>query len=138
MNRVQRRYKMGKINNNRGMTLIEIMTVVGIIGIIMMISIPAWLRQREYTRGLACQENLTKIEHAKEMYIFAKNLKAGDPVDMTDLWEPGGTGYLKHQPHCPAGGSYTANVVNTDPTCSFSGSELFHSALHSLQAISNP
>jgi len=117
----------------RGMTLIEIMTVVGIIGIIMMISIPAWLRQREYTRGIACQENLTKIEHAKEMYIFAKNLKAGDPVDMTDLWQTDRTGYLKHEPRCPAGGAYTANVVNTAPTCSFSGSEVFNSALHSLQ-----
>jgi len=108
-----------------GLTLIEIMTVVGIIGVLLMIVLPGWLRQREQTRGIACQENLTKIEHAKEMYTFEHNLRGGDNVEMEDLWETDGTGYLKKEPKCPAGGVYTANPVNTDPTCSYNGSEPF-------------
>jgi len=107
------------------LTLLEIVTVLGIIGIIIFIAVPSWLRQREQSRGIACQENLTKIDHAKELYIFDKNLKGGDPVDMTDLWRADGKGYLKAKPRCPAGGIYTANPVNVDPTCSFNGREVF-------------
>jgi competence protein ComGC len=107
------------------MTLLEIITVLGIIGIILFIAIPSWLRQREQTRGIACQETLTKIEHAKEMYIFDKNLKGGDPVDLSDLWQTDSKGYLKFKPRCPAGGQYTVNPVNVDPTCSFYGQEVF-------------
>ena len=107
------------------MTLLEIVTVLGIIGIILFIAIPSWLRQREQSRGIACQENLTKIEHAKELYIFDKNLTGGAPVDMSDLWQTDGKGYLKSKPRCPGGGQYTANPVNVDPTCSFNGQEVF-------------
>lgn len=112
------------------MTLLEILTVLGIIGILLLIALPGWLRQREHSRGIACQENLTKIEHAKEMYIFDYNLKKGESVEMTDLWEEDATGYLKREPFCPAGGDYTANVVDTDPTCSFFGQELFSTTAH--------
>jgi len=115
------------------MSLIEIMTVLGIIGIILIIAIPGWIRQREYTRGISCQENLTKIEHAKEIYIFEFNLNKGDYVDLEYLYEDDGTGYLKKKPVCPAGGEYSANPVNEDPTCSYSGQELFDStAPHKL------
>lgn len=117
----------------RGMTLVEIMTVLGIIGILLIIAIPGWIRQREQSRGIACQENLTKIEHAKEIYTFDKNLNEGDQVEVDDLWEEDGTGYLKKEPKCPAGGAYYANPVNTDPTCSYNGSELFeNTAPHKL------
>jgi prepilin-type N-terminal cleavage/methylation domain-containing protein len=115
------------------MTLLEIMIVLGIIGIILFIAIPGWMRQREQTRGIACQENLTKIDHAKEIYIFDKNLKGGDPVDLSALWQTDGKGYIKFKPRCPGGGQYTANPVNVDPTCSFYGHEVFPgSAQHKL------
>jgi Tfp pilus assembly protein PilE len=115
-------------------TILEMMIVVTIIGIILFIAVPSWLRQREQSRGVACQENLTKIEHAKEMYIFEKRLNDGDPVDMTDLWQQDGKGYLKYEPHCPGGGIYSANPVNTAPTCSFNGHEVYEGiAQHKIQ-----
>lgn len=110
------------------MTLVEIMCVLGIIGIILMIAIPGWIRQREASRGVACQENLTKIEYAKEMYAFEYKLRGGHDVDMSDLWEEDGTGYLKYAPDCPAGGIYTANPISAKPSCTYYGHELFSSA----------
>ncbi len=54
----------------KGFTLVEIMIVVAIIGIIIAIAVPAFLRARENSRATACQENLTKIDGAKEQYAL--------------------------------------------------------------------
>jgi prepilin-type N-terminal cleavage/methylation domain-containing protein len=117
-----------------GMTLLEIMIVFAIMGILLMIAVPGWLRQREQSRGVACQENLTKIEYAKEMYTFDNNLRKGATIEITDLYNSGDNqGYLKKEPDCPGGGEYSANPVDSDPTCSYYGSELFDSsAKHAL------
>ncbi len=54
----------------KGFTLVEIMIVVAIIGIIIAIAVPAFLRARENARGRACQENLSKIDGSKEMWAL--------------------------------------------------------------------
>jgi prepilin-type N-terminal cleavage/methylation domain-containing protein len=110
------------------MTLVEIMVVLAIIGIIVMIAIPGWIRQRESSRGVACQENLTKIEYAKEMYAFEHKLHGDFDLEMSDLWSEDGTGYLKYEPDCPAGGLYTVNPINIKPSCSYFRHELFSGA----------
>jgi type II secretion system protein G len=107
----------------KGFTLVEIMIVVAIIGIIIAIAVPAFLRARENSRGRACQENLSKIDGAKEQYALEFNLSNGSSVSMADLINPpnttaAGQGYLKRTPVCPSGGSYTENVIGTDPECS--------------------
>lgn len=127
----------GFLKKRRGMTLIEIMIVLAITGILLMIAIPGWLRQREFTRAIACQENLTKIEHAKEQYIFEHNLNAGAVIQLEYLYEGDNTGYLKKEPFCPAGGIYEPNPVNTDPTCSFYGMELFETQRHRLPNVND-
>ena len=105
----------------KGFTLVEIMIVVAIIGIIIAIAVPAFLRARENSRGRACQENLTKIDGSKEQYALEFRVSNGATIDMDNLLNPNGsgvgTGYLKREPVCPGGGSYTVNVVGTDPTC---------------------
>jgi prepilin-type N-terminal cleavage/methylation domain-containing protein len=114
---------MRSLAHNRGFTLLEIMIIIGIMSIIVMIAIPTWLRQRELTRGAACQENLAKIDQAKELYALESRLTNGTPVVMSDLVRSKQTGYLKYEPHCAAGGSYGVNPIGTDPTCSYYGSE---------------
>lgn len=111
----------------KAFTLIEIMIVVAITGIIISIAVPAWLRAREQASARACQENLSKIEGAKEVYTLEFNLRVGASVQLTDLYASGGavTGYIRKKPNCPAGGTYSANVVGVDPTCSYNGSEFF-------------
>ena len=105
------------MTKKRGFTLVEIMIVVAIIGIIIAIAIPSFIRARETSRARACQENLAKIDGAKEQYALDENLGQGDPVAMADLVGP--TLYIKREPECPAGGAYTVDAVGTDPTCSY-------------------
>jgi prepilin-type N-terminal cleavage/methylation domain-containing protein len=104
-----------------GFTLVEIMIVVAIIGIIVTIAIPGFLRARETSRARSCQENLTKIDGAKEQYALDRNLAHNAAISggWTDL--VGGTNYLKSQPTCSAGGTYTMNAIGTAPTCNYVG-----------------
>jgi prepilin-type N-terminal cleavage/methylation domain-containing protein len=106
-----------KIFRKKGFTLVEIMIVVAIIGIIIAIAVPAFLRARENARGRACQENLSKIDGAKEQYALEKRLSNGSAAPlMTDL--AGTRQYIKQEPRCPSGGSYDILPIGTDPTCS--------------------
>ena len=113
----------------RGFTLVEIMIVVAIIGIIIAIAVPAFLRARENSRGRACQENLSKIDGSKEQYALEFNLSNGSTVTMDNLLTPGsaasGQGYLKKTPICPSSGTYTTNIIGTDPTCSYTADPAF-------------
>jgi prepilin-type N-terminal cleavage/methylation domain-containing protein len=119
---------MKKKKTSLGMTLIEIMLVLGLIGILIALAVPGWIRQRESARGFACQENLSKIDGAKELYTYEHKLRPGAIIKLSDLWAADGTGYLKKEPKCPGGGTYAVNPVNTDPTCSYYGKELFESS----------
>jgi len=67
-----------------------------------------------------CQENLYKIDGAKEQYALEHNLAEDAKVSMSDLIGP--QAYIRQTPICPSGGTYTVNVMGTDPTCSI-GSE---------------
>lgn len=106
----------------RGFTLVEIMIVVAIIGILIGIAVPGFIKARKTAQGKSCNENLAKIDGAKETYALENNLTTGDPATIADLCAPdstgaAGTGYLKKTPKCPAGGAYTENAIGTDPTC---------------------
>lgn len=107
----------------KGFTLVEIMIVVAIIGILIAIAVPGFLRARENSRGQACQENLTKIDGAKEQWALENKLSNGTSTGSgTAFLEDenifGANGYVKKEPNCPSGGTYTVNAVGTDPECS--------------------
>jgi hypothetical protein len=76
------------------------------------------------SRGIACQENLAKISDAKEQYAMEFRISNGSSITYPDdlLSPPNATaanqGYLKATPVCPSLGTYTPNVIGTDPTCS--------------------
>jgi prepilin-type N-terminal cleavage/methylation domain-containing protein len=110
----------------KGFTLVEIMIVVAIIGILIAIAVPGFLRARENSRGQACQENLTKIDGAKEMWVLEVKFSNGSdpPADfLTNEKYFGPNGYVKKKPVCPSGGTYTVNKIGIeDPTCSIGSS----------------
>lgn len=110
-------------NKNKAFTLVEIMIVVAVIGIILAIAMPAFLRAREVSRARACQENLAKIEGAIIMHATEKKLQQSSPVEFSDLVKDEGTGYLKRVPTCPANGEYTITTVAAAPTCSIGENE---------------
>lgn len=101
----------------RGFTMIEIMIVIAIIGIVIALAVPAWLRARETARGLVCQENLTKIDGAKEQWSLENNKGAGSNVGWDDLVGP--ELYIKTKPSCPTGNEYTINVIGSDVSCPY-------------------
>jgi prepilin-type N-terminal cleavage/methylation domain-containing protein len=111
----------------KGFTLVEIMIVVAIIGILIAIAVPGFLRARENSRGQACQENLTKIDGAKEQW--ALEFKHSNGTDLTDsdaflndVNIFGTSGYVKKTPKCPSSGTYTVNNIGTDPECNIGSS----------------
>lgn len=119
----------GTLRSRRGFTLVEIMIVVAIIGIIIAIAVPAFLRARENSRGTACQENLSKIDGAKESYAMEFRLANGAACDFPQLINPNGAatgeGYLKAQPQCPSGGAYFVASIGAPPQCTIGGNGNF-------------
>lgn len=104
----------------KGFTLIEIMIVVLIIGILLAIAVPNFIKARETSRAKACISNLKQIDAAKEQWAMDNKKTTGDvPTWPTDL--VGSANYIKKEPACPSGGSYTVGAIGTDPVCSIGG-----------------
>lgn len=94
------------------------MIVVGIIGIIIAIAIPGWIRARSQTRMRACQENLTKIDGAIQQLALEMNLAPNATIVPGDLLNPGEKkGFLTQFPTCPSGYTYTVSTIAQEPIC---------------------
>jgi prepilin-type N-terminal cleavage/methylation domain-containing protein len=107
---------------NRAFTLVEIMIVVLIIGILMAIAVPNFVKARESSRRSTCVANLKQVDSAKEQWAMDTRRNAGDACALTDL--VGATLYMKANPTCPSGGTYTVGNVGANPTCSIAGHAL--------------
>lgn len=114
----------------KGFTLIEIMIVVGVIGIVIAVAVPGFIKARRTSQARACQENLSKIHGAKEQWAIEELKTQGDsapePSQLAD------SGYLKKDPDCPSGGAYSSNNTGIDPTCTSTDKG------HNLNDIGNP
>src|SRR5919199_1020769 len=119
--RLEAREEMSKFFKKvrRGFTLVEIMIVVLIIGILLAIAVPNFIKARETSRTKSCVANLKQIDSAKEQWAMDNKQQNGATVAMTDL--VGTSAYLKSTPSCPSGGTYTVGTIGTAPTCSISG-----------------
>lgn len=107
----------------RAFTLVEIMIVVLIIGILMGIAVPNYVRSRAQTQRNSCISNLRALEQAKELYVYDQQLQTGDTVDAAAAW----AAYAKTPyPTCQAGGTYTVNVVGTPVVCSLAAAPNLH------------
>ena len=112
--------KMKRNNMRKGaFTLVEIMIVVLIIGILMAIAVPNFVKARDSSRKNSCIANLKQTDSAKEQWAMDNKKDAGAAVAYTDL--VGATLYMKSTPSCPSGGTYTVNAIGTNPACDKTG-----------------
>ncbi len=104
-------------HSNRGFTLIEIMIVVLIIGILLAIAVPNFVKARDSARTKSCVSNLQQIQAAKQQW--AMDTKAAGTATPSSANLFGSTAYIRSIPVCPAGTvAYVISPVDTDQACS--------------------
>jgi prepilin-type N-terminal cleavage/methylation domain-containing protein len=103
-------------------TLVEIMIVVAIIGLLLAIAVPNFVKTRQLAQSRACMNNLRQIESAKQIW-GVEHGKTGKDTPVESDWV-GPLLYIKEMPRCPASGTYNFNSISTTPTCSIGGHTL--------------
>ncbi len=104
----------------KGFTLIELMIVISIIGVIISIAIPGFMRARRVAQARACQANLRNISGAIAQWAMENRAQRGTEITWDDLLEPPASipdPYLRSLPSCPAGGEYIINETGLPPFC---------------------
>jgi len=113
------------MKQNKGFTLVEIMIVVAIIALLAAIAIPSFMKSRQDSRRSACVNNLRLLDHAKQqLATAAQTMLDSYAPELTEL-----TPYLKGAattPICRDGGSYSAEAITSNPTCTKSVSPFLH------------
>lgn len=113
---------MKNIKKNKGFTLIEIMIVVMIIGILLAIAVPNFVRARDTSRASTCVANLKQIDSAKEQYAMENRLGSGATVTQANIV----SNYIRTMPACASGGTYAIGTVGANPTCTYSATDARH------------
>lgn len=103
----------------RGFTLVEIMIVILIIGMLLAVAAPGFVRARQTSQARGCQHNLKQILGAKERWAMDNQKGATDTPTLDDLSGP--NRYMKVTPFCQSGGTYDVGSLETLPSCSVGG-----------------
>jgi prepilin-type N-terminal cleavage/methylation domain-containing protein len=106
---------MNHRSNRLGYTLLEIMVVVGIIGVLAIISYPAFIRARQAAQSTSCIDKLRQIDAAKDQFALENKLTNGDTVSRADIEV-----YLKRVDQVfiePTSGEILIGVIGEDPLC---------------------
>lgn len=109
-----------QIKKTRGITLVEIIIVLVIIGVLALFALPNIPEMRKKTEAKSCIGNLWLIKMAKDQWALDENKITGASVQWSDIV----TDYIDRRPDCPttkSSNSYTLNVVGENPACTESG-----------------
>jgi prepilin-type N-terminal cleavage/methylation domain-containing protein len=104
----------GRWGRRTGFTLIEVIIVVAIIGFVVAIGVPSFIRARDTSQKDICRSNLRVIHAAVQRWALDTNQGPTAPVTMNDLLPY----FSKNRtPVCPGGGNYVLTTVNDIPEC---------------------
>jgi type II secretory pathway pseudopilin PulG len=93
---------------------VEIMIVVAIIGLLVAIAVPNFIRAREMSQLNAIVNNLRVVEGAKDQWALENKKGTGDTPADTDI-----AAYMKNNTYPPTavvGETYNLNAVGTSAT----------------------
>jgi prepilin-type N-terminal cleavage/methylation domain-containing protein len=105
-----------KNNKRKAFTLVEIMIVILIIGILLAIAVPNFVKARRNSRLQSIVANLKQIEDAKEQCAMDLGLGNGSIVCTPAVLTDAENGYMKVWPTGPVVGDYVENAIGTAPT----------------------
>ncbi len=97
--------------------MIEIMTVVFLIGLLASIALPNFIKTRTAAQKNVCINNLRQIDDAIQQWALEEKRGANSAVQFADI-----SAYLKRTVLCPTGGasfddSYSISTVGAEPSC---------------------
>lgn len=98
----------------KGITLVEVMTIIALLGLIAGVVVPNLARARNTARKNACVENLRLLKIGQDSYAREYALPTG-----TVLSDEVVRSLKMNKKNCPAGGTYSINPIDKDPTCSY-------------------
>ncbi len=98
----------------RGFTLLEIMIVVGVIGIMASIALPNFLKARATAEQRSCIKNLRELDVTKQQWGFEN--KQGPTATPTIAQIQAYFGQSR-MPVCPSRGTYRLRRLDRNPTC---------------------
>ncbi|QYK54024.1 MAG: prepilin-type N-terminal cleavage/methylation domain-containing protein [Fimbriimonadaceae bacterium] len=112
-----------KSRKNSGFTLVEIMIVVLIIGILLAIAVPNFVKARQNSRVQTVVGNLKQIEAAKEQWAMDTGAASNASPTTANLTPT----YMKKWPSGPVGtgADYVPNDMATLPTFKGQSATLF-------------
>ncbi len=102
------------MNKRRGFTVIECAIVLAVIGILLGIAVPQFMRNRANSQAKSCAATLKRIDEAKELWAIATHQAAGAPCVMADIVPD----YISRTPGCPGAGVYALGNMDEVPSCS--------------------
>lgn len=98
-----------------GFTLVEIMIAVTIVGLLLVMAIPNFAKNRQVVQRNTCLSNMRVIDTAKQLWGMETGKGTDDEPSVDDLVGP--SLYIRVEPRCPARGNYSFNTIGEWPTC---------------------